>query len=239
MLRGVGDRGRRHATPSVVLAAAAVVVLVGLALTSGAGGAADFARPRLTVLSGGPAAQDVFDGLMDQPQEQAPPVESSDTPWVLVLLLVVGTLLAVVVVRTLRPPAADGAPAPAGRSAPAVPGDAGPEALLALRRAAAQGVHRLGGTQVGRTRDAVVACWLDLERAAAASGSPRDPAQTPTEFTAALLARHAADPRAGDELLRLYHRARFGSAPLPGDAAGRAADALRRIAGSLPAGPRG
>ncbi|SEF18521.1 DUF4129 domain-containing protein [Jiangella alba] len=60
---------------------------------------------------------------------------------------------------------------------------------------------------------AVVAAWLALESAAAGSGAARDPAQTPTEFTAALLRRHHADEEAVATLLGLYHRARFAARP--------------------------
>lgn len=59
--------------------------------------------------------------------------------------------------------------------------------------------------------DAVVAAWLELEAAAADSGVPRDRAQTPTEFTAAVLQATTADAAAIETLLRLYHRARFAT----------------------------
>jgi hypothetical protein len=57
--------------------------------------------------------------------------------------------------------------------------------------------------------DAVVAAWLALEHAAQRCGVERDPAQTASEFTVALLDRTPADPRAARTLLRLYHAARF------------------------------
>jgi hypothetical protein len=55
----------------------------------------------------------------------------------------------------------------------------------------------------------VVAAWLRLEQAAAESGAPRAPHQTPTEFTSALLAEHVADHGAVDRLRGLYQQARF------------------------------
>ncbi|RIQ16369.1 DUF4129 domain-containing protein, partial [Jiangella rhizosphaerae] len=81
---------------------------------------------------------------------------------------------------------------------------------------------------------AVIAAWLALESAAAGSGAPRDPVQTPTEFTAALLRRHHADEHAVTTLLGLYHRARF--AVHPGLGAGDVAaarQALDTVVGTL------
>lgn len=88
----------------------------------------------------------------------------------------------------------------------------------------------------GPPGDAVVACWLDLERAAAATGSPRAPSQTASEFTAALLRRHTA---AGADrelrvLLGLYQRARFSAAPVTAADIDVARRCLRTIAGAIP-----
>jgi hypothetical protein len=103
----------------------------------------------------------------------------------------------------------------------------------ALGEAADLAAYEAESALPGQASDAVVACWVLLEQAAARVGTPRSAPQTPTEFTVALLAEHHADPDAVDTLLGLYHRARFGSAPLPDEAADKAAQALRRIAGSL------
>ncbi|WP_053205864.1 DUF4129 domain-containing protein [Jiangella muralis] len=81
---------------------------------------------------------------------------------------------------------------------------------------------------------AVVAAWLALESAAAGSGAPRDPAQTPTEFTAALLRRHHADEDAVATLLGLYHRARFAARPdLGPDDVAAARRALDLVVGTI------
>ena len=47
-----------------------------------------------------------------------------------------------------------------------------------------------------------------------------------------MLQRTDADPQATDDLLRLYHRARFSPAPLGPAERARAADALDRLAAS-------
>lgn len=82
-------------------------------------------------------------------------------------------------------------------------------------------------------RDAIVAAWVALEDAAAHAGTTRDPAQTPTEFTVAVLHRTPADPDAVATLRALYHRARFARTPLGHDAVHDARTALDRIAHDL------
>lgn len=86
-------------------------------------------------------------------------------------------------------------------------------------------------------RDAVVAAWVALEDAAAAHGTTRDPAHTPTEFTTAVLAATPA-PAADIATLRgLYQRARFTSHPVTDDDVTTARRALSGIAHALdPAG---
>ncbi|MBE9926581.1 DUF4129 domain-containing protein [Cellulosimicrobium cellulans] len=85
--------------------------------------------------------------------------------------------------------------------------------------------------------DAVVAAWVALERAAARVGTRRDPAQTPTEFTTAVLSRTPADPHAVTTLRRLYHRARFSESTLGTTDLDAARHALTRIATDLGAPP--
>ncbi len=66
--------------------------------------------------------------------------------------------------------------------------------------------------EIADPNNAVVAAWLALEDAAASSGVPRRPAETPTEFTVDVLRSTRADQAATRELLGLYHRARFSAA---------------------------
>lgn len=101
---------------------------------------------------------------------------------------------------------------------------------MRLRRAAQQARAELAGRQGGPPGDAVVAAWLRLEEAAAQGGAGREPHQTATEFTAALLARHTMSEPALDELRELYQRARFGPPGQVGEAdAAAALAALDRI----------
>ena len=59
--------------------------------------------------------------------------------------------------------------------------------------------------------DAVIAAWLTLEAAAKRHGYPRGLAQTPTEFTVALLEHSKVPVGQTDCLRRLYLKARFSS----------------------------
>ena len=80
--------------------------------------------------------------------------------------------------------------------------------------------------------DAIVAAWLALEEAAAMIGAPRGPADTPTEFTAAVLAHTPADRIAVGMLLQLYHRARFSTGGVGADDLASARRCLRELAAS-------
>ena len=81
-----------------------------------------------------------------------------------------------------------------------------------VRRAARSALAELRARAGGAPADAVEAAWVVLEGAAAKAGSARQAHQTPTEFTAAVLAEHAVDTAALHRLCRLYQRARFGTA---------------------------
>jgi hypothetical protein len=167
------------------------------------------------------------------PQEGAE-VPEGDVTFLIVGFLVLATVMAVALLaRLLRamreaPDVATAATAPVGLGAPPPTGiadrlrDAADEAALALRSAVP-----------GQSRDAVISCWLRLEAAAAEAGAPRDAAATPTQFTAALLTAHHAEPAAVRDLLGLYHRARFGRMPLPDDAGDRALAAVEHAAASM------
>lgn len=84
----------------------------------------------------------------------------------------------------------------------------GPD-LPALREGVDLALLRLADT--ADPEDAVIAAWMSIEEAASRSGTPRRAAQTPTEFTLAVLDATPTDPAAARGLLSLYHRARFSS----------------------------
>ncbi|TDE00792.1 DUF4129 domain-containing protein [Jiangella asiatica] len=185
-----------------------------------------------------PPPQELPTPLPERTRDEPPEL---DLPWqgvLLALLIAAAAALAVYLVRRLRPPGS-------GRVAPTVLGgelDELVDVADELRDGARAADAALsGGGSSGA--QAVVEAWLALESAAAGSGAPRDAAQTPSEFTAALLRRHHADDAATATLLHLYQRARFAVRPDITDddvaAARRALGAiLATIGAPAPAGPR-
>ncbi|SDT28346.1 DUF4129 domain-containing protein [Microlunatus soli] len=102
--------------------------------------------------------------------------------------------------------------------------------LPTLQQGAATAEERL--LAVGNPTDAIIAAWMALEEAAEASGVPRQPAQTPTEFTADVLGRTGVAAEPVQTLLGLYLRARFAAVPSSGADLDRARDCIRELAGS-------
>jgi hypothetical protein len=92
---------------------------------------------------------------------------------------------------------------------------------------------QLGALAEGDARNAIVACWLQLERDVAAAGLPRTPAETSAEFTERVLARAVVDTAAVVDLADSYREARFSRHELSDTDRDRAVDALRRIHSSL------
>lgn len=89
----------------------------------------------------------------------------------------------------------------------------------------------------GDPRNAIVACWMRLERDAAEAGLPRHEAETSLEYVARVVASASVDAGPIDELGALYREARFSRHDLTPDHRRRAADALERVlAGLTPVG---
>jgi hypothetical protein len=63
-------------------------------------------------------------------------------------------------------------------------------------------------------RLAVIACWVRLEEAAAAAGTPRHPGDTPTELVHRLLATHRVSRGVLDDLAAVYREARYATHPV-------------------------
>lgn len=105
------------------------------------------------------------------------------------------------------------------------------DAARDLLRGAAQRRARL--VSQGEPRNAVVACWMDLEVLAQSQGVARDPAETSTDLATRCLDRTGADPRAVQVLAAAYHRARFSADPVTDDDRSRALEALDRVHASV------
>ena len=81
--------------------------------------------------------------------------------------------------------------------------------------------------------DAIIQSWLSIEDAAQTHHIGRDPAWTPTEFTAALLARSPVPTAATDGLRTLYLRTRFSDITPTAADVGQARAWLHEIADAL------
>ena len=80
-----------------------------------------------------------------------------------------------------------------------------PDVPVELLRSADQRVELL---RTGAPRNAIVAAWLDLETAVAATGLPRDPAETSTEFTERVIGTWEIDRLRRGDLAARYPAAR-------------------------------
>jgi hypothetical protein len=87
-------------------------------------------------------------------------------------------------------------------------------------------------------RRAVIACWVRLEQAAAAAGTPRAPGDTSTELVHRLLAAHVVDATVLGGLAEVYRAARFATRTVDADMRDQARAALRRLRDDLAVGAR-
>jgi hypothetical protein len=177
------------------------------------------------------------------PRSVAPPVEPPEpTSWSLppgvYLLLVVLTAVGLLAVgirlargarrrpgwwqrlRGLDPP-----PDPRAR-----PLDRASATAEALTGAIDTGLRRMAE---GPPRDAVIACWVLLERAAAEAGVARRPAETAAELTERVLRQHRVSAGALRSLADLYREARFSTHPLGEAARAAASAALAQVRAEL------
>jgi hypothetical protein len=141
-----------------------------------------------------------------------------------VLWIVLAVMVAVWIVRTGAWPRLrrTGARKRSGRQVTALPEVA--ESELAVDVEAAR-VALAGGSP----RNAIVACWMQLERDAAAAGLPRHEAETSAEYVERVVAASSVDPAPIRELAALYREARFSRHELRDDHRTRALAALNRV----------
>ena len=85
----------------------------------------------------------------------------------------------------------------------------------------------------GSPRNAIVACWMQLERDAAAAGLPRAAAETSAEYVERVVAASSVDPAPIRELAALYREARFSRHELLDDHRSRALAAMTRVEAAL------
>ncbi|MGW5192551.1 DUF4129 domain-containing protein [Kribbella sp. NPDC004138] len=88
----------------------------------------------------------------------------------------------------------------------------------------------------GTATDSVIACWVALEQAAASAGVPRDPSETPAEFTVRVLGVGGISEQHLVRLGELYREARYSTHGSSEPARWEARAALLRLREELTAG---
>jgi hypothetical protein len=84
-------------------------------------------------------------------------------------------------------------------------------------------------------RQAVIACWVRLEQAAASAGVVRATGDSPTDLVGRLLATQRVDAAALAGLADAYREARYATHPVDDRMRRRAVDAVRRLRTDLEA----
>ena len=98
--------------------------------------------------------------------------------------------------------------------------------------------QRRSRLEEGPPRNAVVACWREIEELAAASGVRRHPAETSTELARRLLDALGADEHAVSVLAQVYLRARYSEVQVSDADRSRALRALDHVHASVREGLR-
>ena len=217
----------------LVAGAATGVVMVLLVLAASSGPVRLWITPPADV---GPSSIGTDDSLVTvAPPNSVPPDRGDPDNWVNVFLQVLGVLVivfamavAIWIVRTGTWARLNrrGVRQRSVRSVTALPEV--PERELAVDVEAAR--FALAG---GNPRNAIVACWMQLERDAAAAALPRDAAETSAEYVERVVAASSVDPAPIRELATLYREARFSRHELSDDHRSRALAALNRVAAVL------
>lgn len=87
----------------------------------------------------------------------------------------------------------------------------------------------LAGIDSGTATDAVIACWVALEAAAASAGVAREPSETPAEFTVRVLGVGGISEPQLNRLGELYREARYSTHGSTEEARAEARAALLRL----------
>ncbi len=231
---------RRVVVQTVFLALAGLVAVLFLGI--GAGSDAFPPPPQGQAVSvigpppGGPAAQ-AEEGEVTPGEPGAGEVYVDGLRWYeiffvgVVLIFGICLLLApLVVLGLIRVPHWRREPASTGAR-----GTLSSEVGTGLTRAVDEALERV---EQGQTREAVVACWLLLERAAGAAGSPARSYETTTEYAARLAGEQLVSGPALTRLAGLYRVARFSDHPVEPVMRAQARSALGVLQQELTGGVR-
>ncbi|MFI7598625.1 DUF4129 domain-containing protein [Actinoplanes sp. NPDC049681] len=85
-------------------------------------------------------------------------------------------------------------------------------------------------------RRAVIACWVRLEQAAAAAGTPRHAGDSPTDLVARLLAEQRVEAAVLTPFADVYRQARYATHTVDDQMRRQAVSALERLRADLDAG---
>jgi hypothetical protein len=94
-------------------------------------------------------------------------------------------------------------------------------------------IARLAGE--GDARSAVIACWVRLEQAARAAGTPRALSDAPADLVTRVLGAHPVSKPALTSLADLYRTARYSAKPIDNPMRERALSALTTIRSEIAA----
>jgi hypothetical protein len=177
------------------------------------------------------------------PGGQAPPAESTplhQPNWVIYFVAIMA--IAPLLLALLLAPAMLWIPAgglwfgrrePKPAEPPEVEDEVAPPPLA---EAVADGLREL---DQGGPGEGVVACWVQLERAAADAGTHRAAPDTASELVGRLIDRHAVSSGPLLRLVDLYREARYSRHELPESARAEARAALEQLRTELEASPVG
>jgi hypothetical protein len=190
-----------------------------------------------------PAAEDfskpVEPSFSPPPEREIVAAEPRELPsWLLPVAAGIGTLVVLVIVALLAR-ALLRAMLARPRRAPRFEEDRRPEAASADEVVAAveAGLVELSDADTDPRR-AVIACWLRLEQAAAAAGTPRQVGDSPTDLVGRLLSAHEVSADVLAALAQAYREARYATRNVEDRMRVQARSALQRIRAELTAGAR-
>lgn len=149
-----------------------------------------------------------------------------------VILIILGSVVVALVAWAIVRDQARRRERRAGRRAPVRTEPRTAEDLVAALDA---GLEELSDTDRDPRR-AVIACWVRLEQAAAAAGTPRHPGDSPTDLVGRLLREQRVDAGVLAALLAVYRQARYATHTVDEDMRAQARSALQRLRADLGSG---
>jgi hypothetical protein len=212
------------------------------ALLAAAFAAAALAEPQLDVRPPSQAEEELVPDpsgsitITEVPKESAKPVPNSAfviPAWVetvlgalcaLVVLLIVGVLIFFAVRDSVQARGRpididDGAPKPVSHAAE----------VAAVLDAGLDQLSKAGSDP----RSVVIGCWVRLEEAAGAAGTPRHPSDAPSDYVLRLLAGHQISRSVLDRLAAVYLAARYSFGDVDDSMRADAVSALQRLRAEL------